>query len=64
MPDSAEPIATPVIPFSEVGRSDTRSGPYFSSSPRVVPKIPFGSGTPSPMMWTRASRAMHRSVAS
>ena len=57
-------MATPVMPFSDRGMSITRWAPYFCCSPRVVPKMPLGSGTPSPMMYTAGSFAMQRSVAS
>jgi hypothetical protein len=60
----AAPIAMPVKPFSESGISITRSRPYLSASRAVVPKIAFGSVTPSPMTTTRGSAAMARSVAS
>src|SRR4051812_36174952 len=58
------PIAAPVIASSERGVPKTRSGPYFSSSPRVVPWIDFGSSTSRPNTTTFGSRAISRSAAS
>ena len=48
IPFNAEPIATPVIAFSDVGMSKTLSSPNFSLRPSVVPKTPLGSSTPRP----------------
>src|SRR5438105_369266 len=63
-PASAMPIAAPVIASSDSGVPKTRSGPYFSTSPRVVPWIAFGSSTSSPNTITEESRAISWSVAS
>src|SRR5258706_6535519 len=63
-PASAMPTAAPVIASSERGVPKTRSDPYFSARPRVVPRIAFGSSTSSPNSSTFASRAISWSVAS
>ena len=46
-------MAMPVKAFSEIGVSITRFVPKRSTRPVVVPKMPFGSVTPSPI--TKAS---------
>src|ERR1044071_1180760 len=57
-------MATPVMASSESGVPNTRSGPNFSNSPRVVPWIAFGSSTSKPNRITDESRAISCSVAS
>src|SRR5437773_11293621 len=57
-------MAMPVKPFSDNGISITRCGPYFWTRFAVVPKIAFGSATPSPIKMTAGSAAIARSVAS
>ena len=49
----------PVIVFSDVGVSKTRSWPNFSTKPLVVPKILFGSFMPNP----KATRVLSCSIA-
>src|SRR6187455_3219800 len=63
-PFIAAPMAMPVKPFSDNGISITRRGPYFCARFAVVPKIAFGSATPSPIRMTFGSAAIARSVAS
>ena len=55
-------MATPVTAFSEQGMSNTLLLPNSSCRPTVVPKTPFGSGTPSPMTITLGSAAMASAV--
>src|SRR5258708_36271586 len=57
-------MATPVIASSESGVPNTRAAPYFSTSPRVVPWMAFGSSTSRPKRMTEASRSISWSVAS
>ena len=40
MPSTAAPMARPMNAVSEIGVSITRSGPNWSSSPPVAPKMP------------------------
>src|SRR2546421_2213909 len=63
-PARAMPTAAPVIASSDSGVPNTRPGPYFSSRPRVVPWIAFGSSTSRPKTITFGSRAISRSAAS
>ncbi len=63
-PARAMPMAAPVIASSDSGVPKTRSAPYFSGRPSVVPWIAFGSSTSSPNRTTFGSRAISRSVAS
>src|SRR5260370_24094767 len=63
-PAMAAPIATPVIASSDSGVSNTRPGPNFSASPRVVPLMPLWSSTPRPNSTTDGSRPITWSVAS
>ncbi len=39
-PVIAAPTANPMKPFSDIGVSRTRSGPYVSIRPRVTPNAP------------------------
>src|SRR6266404_9772195 len=54
----------PVSAASDSGVSNTRVPPNCSKAPRVVPKMPFGSSTPTPMTKIRSSLAMACRVAS
>jgi hypothetical protein len=63
-PASAAPMATPVMPSSASGVSKTRSSPYLSWRPRVVPHIPLASSMPWPSTMTRGSAAISWSIAS
>src|SRR5258708_6389187 len=63
-PARAMPTATPVMASSESGVPKTRSGPYLSVRPRVVPRMAFGSSTSRPKSSTFSSRAISWSVAS
>src|SRR5690242_4515187 len=58
------PMAAPVMASSDSGVPKTRSGPYLSASPRVVPWIAFGSSTSRPKTITAGSRAISWSAAS
>ncbi len=51
------PTPIPVMAFSDVGMSNTRSEPNCCCNDIVVPKTPFGSGTPRPYTMTRGSCA-------
>ncbi len=63
-PASAMPTAAPVMASSDRGVPKTRSGPYSSSRPRVVPWMAFGSSASRPKRTTAGSRAISRAVAS
>src|SRR4029077_6177228 len=54
----------PVRAASDSGVSNTRLPTNCSKAPRVVPKMPFGSSTPTPMTKTRSSLGMACRVAS
>src|SRR5260221_8790668 len=58
------PTAAPVMASSASGVPNTRSGPYLSTSPRVVPRMALGSSTSRPKRMTELSRSISRSCAS
>ena len=60
----AAPYAAPVIASSEIGVSNTRSGPCFSWRPGVTANTPPAAATSSPKRNTRSSRASSSSSAS
>src|SRR5262249_62142341 len=60
----AAPIPMPVSAASESGVSNPRPPPNCSKAPRVVPKMPLGSSTPTPITKIRSSLAMAWRVAS
>ena len=53
LPVTAAPKAAPVIASSEIGVSNTRSGPYFSWRPGVAANTPPATATSSPKKMTR-----------
>ena len=57
-PPSAAPTAAPVSAASDSGVSNTRWLPNSRHAPRVVPKMPFGSSTPTPITKMVASFAI------
>ncbi len=63
LPVIAAPYAAPVIASSEIGVSNTRSGPYFSYRPGVTANTPPAAATSSPKRNTRSSRASSSSSA-
>ncbi len=64
LPVTAAPKAAPVIASSEIGVSNTRSGPYFSWRPGVAANTPPATATSSPKKMTVSSRASSSSSAS
>src|SRR6516162_9469698 len=58
MPSTAAPTPRPMKAVSEIGVSSTRSGPNWSSSPVVAPKIPPYFPMSSPRTKTSASRSI------
>ena len=50
--------------FSDVGVSKTLASPNSSCKPSVVPKTPFGSGTPSPYVITSLDSFIAVNIAS
>ncbi len=56
-PARAAPTPTPMIAASEIGASETRSGPNSSTSPRYCPKTP-----PRPRSSPRAQTAGSRRI--
>src|SRR5262245_26009710 len=63
-PARAMPIAAPVMASSDRAVPTTRSEPYFSTRPRVVPWMALGSSTSRPKTTTDGSRAISWSAAS
>ena len=58
MPSTAAPTPRPMKAVSEIGVSSTRSGPNWSSSPVVAPKMPPYLPMSSPSTTTPASRSI------
>src|SRR4051812_40601743 len=63
-PPTALPKAAPAMASSEIGVSNTRSGPCFSCRPPVTANTPPGAATSSPKKITASSRASSSSRAS
>ena len=64
MPVIAAPMAAPTIACSEIGVSQTRSGPNSANRPAVVLNTPPAAPMSSPRQTTRGSRRISRAMPS